>query len=202
MIKLYQTSFELGVKAVQLLADKPVDALIKACDRTGVKPFIIYSTDLSGSRLRRMLDRLSPLEPEVVAVHGEISDTLDIGRIMERLDVAKEYGATLGLATHRPGVTIPWVEEAGVPVEVVLAPLNSLGYAMEPDFEGSLEAIKRCSRRVVAIKPLAAGRLSPKAALKFVYRHVNSAAVGITSKTEMMETYEAATTAYKERSKI
>ncbi|MFQ6074536.1 MAG: hypothetical protein ACE5Z5_00180 [Candidatus Bathyarchaeia archaeon] len=199
MVKLFRRSFELGVKAVQLLADRPVDALIKACDSTGVKPFIIYSTDLWGSKLRKMLDRLSPLDPEVVAVHAEISDILDTGKIMGRLSIVREYGATLGLATHRPGVTIPWVEEANVPVEVILAPLNSLGYAMEPDFEGSLEAIKRCSRRVVAIKPLAAGRLSPEAAFRFVYRYVNSATVGITSETEMMETYKAATTAYQEK---
>jgi len=111
----------------------------------------------------------------------------------------KEYGATPGLATHRPGVTIPWIKEAGVPVEVILAPLNSLGYAMEPDFEKSLEAIKSCSHTVVAIKPLAAGKLSPTAAFEFVYRYLNSAAVGITSEMEMMETYRAATTAYQER---
>lgn len=200
MVKLFQRSFDLGVRAVQLLADKPVDALIEACDSTRVKPFIIYSTDLTGSKLRKMLDRLSPLEPKVVAVHAEISDILDVEKIMERLSIAKEYGAAPGLATHRPGITIPWVEEAGVPVEVILAPLNMLGYAMEPDSERSLEAIKSCSRKVVAIKPLAAGKLSPSAGFEFVYRYVNSAAVGIASETEMMETYRAAATVYQERS--
>ena len=199
MVKLIQKSFDLGVRAVQLLADKPVDALIKACDSAKVKPFIAYSTDLSGSKLRKMLDRLSPLEPEVVAVHAEISDILDAEKITERLGIAKEYGAAPGLATHRPGVTIPWVKEARVQVEVILAPLNSIGYAMDPDFETSLEAIKSCSSRIVAIKPLAAGRLSPTAGFEFVYRYVNSAAVGITSETEMTETYKAAAAAYQER---
>lgn len=200
MVKLFTRSFDLGVKAVQLLSDKPVDALIKACDITGVKPFIIYSTDLSGSGLRRMLDKLSPLNPEVITVHAEISDVRDIGKVMERLRIIREYGATPGLATHVPGVTMSWVEEADVPVEVILAPLNSLGYAMEPDFKRSLDAIKRCSRKVVAIKPLAAGKLSPEVALRFVYKYVNSIAVGITSEEEMKETYETANTAYQKRS--
>jgi len=199
MVRLFRKSFDLGVRAVQLLADKPVGALIEACHSTKVKPFIIYSTDLSGSRLRNMLDRLGRLEPEVVAVHAEISDILDVEKIMERLSIAREYGATAGLATHRPGVTIPWIEEAGIPVEVILSPLNRLGYAMEPDFERSLEGIKSCSRRVVAIKPLAAGRLSPTAGFEFVYRYVNSAAVGITSEIEMTETYRAAAKAHQER---
>jgi hypothetical protein len=34
MVKLLQRSFELGEKAVQLLADRPVDALIEACNST------------------------------------------------------------------------------------------------------------------------------------------------------------------------
>lgn len=203
MVKLFQRSFEFGVKAVQLLADKPIDALIEACDSILhlVKPFVIYSTSLSGSRLRKVLDRLSPLEPEVIVVHAEISDNRDIKNIMERLSIVKEYGSALGLATHVPGVTIPWVEKAGVPVEVILAPLNSLGYAMEPSFESGLEAIQGCSRRIVAMKTLAAGRLPPKEAFEFVYRYVDSVAVGITSEIEMKETYEAATKAYQEKKK-
>lgn len=202
IVKLFQRSFELGVKAVQLLADRPIDALIKACNSTGVKPYIIYSTDLSGSRLREILDRLSPLEPEVIAVHAEISDNCDIEKVVERLSIVRDYGATLGLTTHRPGVTIPWVEESNVPVEVILAPLNSLGYAMEPDFGISLEAMKRSSHRIVAIKALAAGRLSPKEAFEFVYRYVDSVAVGIASEREMEETYEAAIIAYRKKKRV
>lgn len=199
MVKLFKRSFELGVKAVQLLADKPTDALIKACNSTGVNPFIIFSTNLSGSKLREALDKLSPLKPKVVAVHAEISDNRDIKKIKARLNIVKEYKSAFGLATHIPGVTIPWIEKANVLVDIILAPLNSLGYAMKPSFEGSLEAIHSSSRRIVAMKTLATGQLSPKTAFKFAYKNVESIAVGITSEKEMKETYEAATTAYQER---
>jgi hypothetical protein len=197
MVKLFLRSFELGVKAVQLLGVKPIDALIKAAEISGVKPFVIYSTDRSGFKLKRVLERLKPLEVEFVAVHAEVADRRDIDRVMERLRIVREYGVSGAIATHRPGLTIPWVERENLPVDVVLTPLNSVGYAMDPDFTSSIKAIRMCSRRVVAIKPLAAGRLRPTEAFRFVYRYADSAAVGVATEEEMGETYEAALREYE-----
>jgi len=196
MVRLFLKSFELGVDAVQLLADRPVDALLEASRRSGVKPYIVYSTHLSGKALRGILDRLAPLEPEVVAVHAEVADGRDVEAILRRLEVVEGYGAAGALATHRPGLTLPWLEEADLPIEAVLAPLNRLGYAMEPSLEESLRAIERCRVKVIAIKPLAAGQLGPQEAFAFVYRYADSAAVGVVDEGEMEETYRAARRAY------
>lgn len=192
MVKLFVRSFELGVKAIQLLGEKPVDALIEASGRTGVKPFVIFSTDASGRRLKQMLEKLKPLGPEVVAVHAEVADHQDVCRIEERLETIWGYGALGAVATHQPGLTIPWIEKENLPIEAILAPINKLGYAMDPDFSTSIQAIKDCTRRIVAIKPLAAGRLPPDEAFRFVYRYAESAAVGVTSEEEMKQTYEVA----------
>ncbi len=196
MVRLFLKSFELGVASIQLIEDRPLEALIEASYRSGVKPYIVYSTHLSGEALRTTLDRLKQLEPEIIAIHAEVVDQLDIGRVMERMDIVREYGASLGLATHRPGVTLRWVEREDVPVDVILTPLNRLGYAMEPDFASSLEAIKACTRKILAIKPLAAGSLRPGDAFTFIYKYADSAAVGVTSEFEMRETYEAALEAH------
>ncbi|MCP8304294.1 MAG: hypothetical protein H3Z50_02310 [archaeon] len=199
MVKLFKKSFDLGVKSIQLLSDRPVDALIEASRTAGVNPFVIYSTDLSGVGLRRTLERLRSLEPEVIAVHAGIADSFDVNEIMKRIDIVREYGSIAGIATHRPGTTLPWIKEKRIPVEVILAPLNPIGYCMEPDFETSMKAIRECSHKIVAIKPLAAGRLAPREALNFVYSYVDNVAVGIASGEEMKETYDAADIAFKER---
>lgn len=199
MVRLFLRSFELGVEAVQLLADRPIEALIEASKRSGVKPYVIYSTHLSGRSLRNILDRLSPLEPEVVAVHAEVADRRDADALLRRLEVMRDYGAIEALSTHRPGSTLPWLKEVDLPVEIVLTPLNRLGYAMEPSFERSLEAIEECRQRIIAIKPLAAGRLRPQEAFGFVYRYADGAAVGVASEEEMEETYEAARRALASR---
>jgi hypothetical protein len=192
MVRLFLKSFELGVEAVQLLADRPIDAVLEASKRSGVKPYVVYSTHLSGRDLRRILDRLSPLEPEMVAVHAEVADRRDVHAILRRLEIIGEYGAVGALATHRPGSTLPWLGKVDLPIETVLTPLNRLGYAMEPSFEESLDAIERCRLKVIAIKPLAAGHLKPQEAFNFIYQYADSAAVGIVSEEEMEETYEAA----------
>jgi hypothetical protein len=45
----------------------------------------------------------------------------------------------------------------------------------------------------LAIKPLAAGKLSPeKSVFEYIYRYADSIAVGITSEEEMEETYSIA----------
>lgn len=48
MVRLFVRSFELGIKAVQLPGERPMDALIEASERTGVKTFVIFSTDFWG----------------------------------------------------------------------------------------------------------------------------------------------------------
>jgi len=197
MVKLFVKSFELGVKAVQLLADKPIKALIEASKRTNVKPFVVYSTDLADDRLIARIKTLEPLEPEVIAIHAEIADRRKLDTINRNIKILEDHGIVAGLATHQPGVTLKWVEKENVPVEVVLAPLNKIGYAMDPDFNETLEAIKSCSRTVIAIKPLAAGKIKPSEAFEFVYKYVDSAAVGVVSEEEMRETYEAAFKAYE-----
>jgi hypothetical protein len=63
---------------------------------------------------------------------------------------------------------------------------------MEPDVESTLKALERTRKEVLAIKPLAAGKLSPeRSVFEYVYRYADSIAVGITSEEEMEETYSS-----------
>ncbi len=56
-----------------------------------------------------------------------------------------------------------------------------------------LKALENTKKAIIAIKPLAAGKLSPeKSVFEFIYRYADSIAVGITSKDEMAQTYSAA----------
>jgi hypothetical protein len=64
---------------------------------------------------------------------------------------------------------------------------------MEPDVESTVKALERTRKAVIAIKSLAAGKLSPeRSVFEYIYRYADSIAVGITSEKEMEETYSAA----------
>ncbi len=71
--------------------------------------------------------------------------------------------------------------------------MNTVGYGMELDVERTLKALERTSKAVIAIKPLAAGKISPeKSVFEYIYKYADSIAVGITSEEEMGETYSSA----------
>lgn len=187
MTRLFVHSARLGVKAVQLIGYQPlVAALMKAEDISG--DFFIVVTIPRGD-FASNLDLVSPLEPEFVSVHAQFCDEFD-SRLNEWIDMIRDAGAKPAASTHSPGSTIPLLDELGF--EAYLAPLNPAGYGMEPDVESTLKALERTRKSIIAIKPLAAGKLSPKRSVfEYIFKYADSISVGITSEEEMEETYSA-----------
>ena len=116
---------------------------------------------------------------------------LNDARLNEWIDNIHDAGAKPSSATHSQVPRFPLLDEKGF--EAYLAPVNTAGYGMEPDVENTLKAIERTRKKVIAIKPLAAGKLSPeKSVFEYIYGYTDSIAVGIISEKEMQETYSAA----------
>jgi hypothetical protein len=154
--------------------------------------FFIAATIPSGRKFEAYLELIEPLKPEIIAVHALSSDALD-ARIEGWIKMIRAVGASPAAATHYPGETIAELDNAGFDFEVYLAPVNPIGYAMEPNSESTLQALKKTEKQVIAIKPLAAGRLKPtKALFSFIYNYADAVSVGITSYAEMEETYAVA----------
>ncbi|MBU3967252.1 MAG: hypothetical protein KKG76_07770 [Euryarchaeota archaeon] len=188
MTEFFVHSASLGVKAVQLVGYQPlVAALMKAKEISG--DFFVAVTIPRGD-FAINLDLVSPLEPEFISVHAQFCDEND-SRLNEWIDMIRDAGARPAASTHSPGTTIPLLDELGF--EAYLAPVNTVGYGMEPDVESTLKALERTRKKVIAIKPLAAGKISPeKSVFEYIYRYADSIAVGITTEEEMEETYSVA----------
>jgi hypothetical protein len=188
MTRLFVHSDSLGVKAIQLIGYQPlVAALMKAEEISG--DFFIAVTIPRGD-FAANLDLVSPLEPEFVSVHAQFCDEND-PRLSEWIDMIRDTGAKPAASTHLPGATIPLLDELGF--DAYLAPVNTVGYGMEPDVESTLKALERTRKAVIAIKPLAAGKVTPERSIfEYIYRYANSIAIGITSEEEMKETYSVA----------
>lgn len=192
MTTLFVKSAELGVAAVQLVVYEPlVQALEHAFEIIGEK-FFVAAVIMSGVKFDKHLKLIEWLEPEVVAMHAAFCDVAD-ERLCKWVKKIREMGAAPAASTHVPGDTIPMLDDFGLDIEAYLAPLNPKGYFMEPDYESALRAIKETNKKVIAIKPLAAGALKPEKSLfGFIFEHADAASVGITSEQEMKETYTAA----------
>ncbi len=169
MTRLFVHSASLGVRAVQIIGYQPlVAALMKAEEISG--DFFVAVTVPRGD-FASNLDLVSPLEPEFVSVHAQFCDGND-SRLNEWIDMIRDAGARPAASTHSPGSTIPLLDELAF--EAYLAPVNTVGYGMEPDIESTLMALERTRKKVFAIKPLAAGKLSPeKSVFEYIYRYAD-----------------------------
>ncbi len=182
-------AIELGVNAVQVIGYPQVVAAVQeAARRTSTELFLIGTVGLGS--IEREIEMLLDVGAKGVIIHGSLADR-DMAFARQYLASLRERGLVTGIATHRPGMTIPRVEEMEE-VEIILCPLNKAGRFMEPSVESTLQAIESSSKRIMAMKPLAAGVLSPQEGLSYISDKVSGFAVGIASKEEAEETFEAA----------
>lgn len=129
--------------------------------------------------LARYVGFFDGFEPLVADPGAEIDLLAPAGRF----DLIEEYIAYLRrrfpavvTSIHHPGITIPLLEKAGVSFDGYITPLNKLGVFMLPTPESALEAIRSSRKPVIAIKPMAGGRLVRQEAFDYVLGEVGVAA--------------------------
>jgi len=91
------------------------------------------------------------------------------------------------VGTHHAGSTIPILEESDITIAGYVTPVNKLGAMMFPTSRLALKAIRRSTKKIIAIKPLAGGRIAPDKAFNYVYKKVSADAcmVGVASIKEV-----------------
>ncbi len=112
----------------------------------------------------------------------------------------KRFGYRVILGVHHAGSTIPVLEESKIAFEGYVTPINRLGVMMFPTMKIALEAIKMSGKPIMAIKPLAGGRIQPRNALKYVYKElgINFCMIGVGSESEAEEDFLTALEILKE----
>lgn len=179
-------AINLGINAAQVIGyPQVVQAVEEAAKRTSTHLFLLGTVGLGS--IEREIHIMLDAGAHGVIVHGSLADR-DMAFAREYLSPLQEQGLLTGIATHRPGMTIPRVEQIEE-VDLILCPLNKAGRFMEPSVESTLQAIESSSKRIIAIKPLAAGRLSPQEGLEYVSDMAAGVAVGIASREEAEETF-------------
>jgi len=128
-------------------------------------------------------------ETDFLALTGRL-DLL--GELIEHLRDVYGYDVLLGI--HHAGTSIPRLEGSKLDFEGYITPVNRLGVMMFPTMDLALEAVKSSSKPVIAIKPLAGGRIKPKQALEYIYRElgVEFSMIGVGSEGEAREDFSTA----------
>lgn len=190
---LFAESIERGINAIHTPFDHKLMRAILMADRTTDSNSFIMATIEQGN-LQAQLNLCSS-NTEAILLHGSYTDPF-VDKVDELLARVKSKcpKALTGIATHTPGSIIPKI--IGKPhVEVILAPVNNLGLFMDPSPDSTLKAVKEARANgviVFAMKPLAAGRLNPENAIKYLKNRVDGVVIGVTSSKELKEIVKVA----------
>jgi len=150
----------------------------------------IQNLHVDYGKLDRMLAFLKDFKALLVEVGSETDFLAMTGRVDLLSDlvyhIREKYGKGVLAGIHHAGSTIPILEQSEVEFDGYVTPINKLGVMMFPDKDSALKSIRRCGKPVIAIKPLAGGRIPPREAFHYIYKElgVASCMVGVGSKSE------------------
>ena len=110
----------------------------------------------------------------------------------EMLKRIRDEGFVPAMSTHNAGESIPAAEDFDT--AAINTPINKIMWRMCPCEEMVLNAIRRTKKKVIAMKPLAMGRIAAEEGMAYVcrMRDVDGIVVGIGHEYEAEETFGAA----------
>jgi hypothetical protein len=143
---------------------------------------------------------LSDLKANVLFLElGSETDFLSMGNRLDLLEdlvnwIHDTYEYRCILGSHHAGSTIPILDSSRIKFHGYVTPANRLGIMMYPTQKSSEAVIKSSNKPIIAIKPFAGGRITPKNALKYIYSSLNISCcmIGAASVKELDEDASAA----------
>lgn len=127
----------------------------------------------------------------------EVGSESDFLIMAGRFDLLRDFVRFLKEAFNRPvflgihhaGASLPLLQHKDLGISGYLTPINKMGALMLPTQTQAIDAITSTSKPVIAIKPLAGGRIPPLEAFKYVFQsvHADAAIIGVASDAEFSE---------------
>ncbi|MGQ9544097.1 MAG: hypothetical protein ACUVTM_08520 [Candidatus Bathyarchaeia archaeon] len=156
------------------------------------------SIDVDYEKVDEALNGLRGFNVLFIVLGSEV-DLLAIGGRLDLLNglihrISDAHGYRCLVASHHAGSTIPILENSGINIYGYLTSANRLGVMMFPTQKLCEEAIRGAKAPIIAIKPLAGGRIPPRPSLRYIYDELNITCcmVGVASKEELEEAATAA----------
>lgn len=204
------TYYEYEQRIVKSLIQKYVEDPILQCRphwETKFPAALQHSSSYKDDEIARLQIDYSKMKPitafkDFRVVFAEVGSESDFLTMTGRLDLLSEFIQFLRselqcpvlLGVHHAGITIPLLEDEDIGVSGYVTPVNVLGALMLPSQSRALQALSLTCKPIIAIKPLAGGRLTPEDAFKYVFSRagVGASMIGVASETEVEENISAA----------
>lgn len=197
--------------AEDIILDKYLEDPVLQCRRdwkTKFKETLHHSKPYGRKELKDLQIDFESLEREITILEdykilfAELGSETDFLALTDRLDLLETLvdrlhstcGHRILLGVHHAGVTIPKLENSEIKFDGYVTPINRMGVMMFPTSRLAVEAIRVAKRPVIAIKPLAGGRIKSREALEYVYKEmeIDFCMIGVGSEREAEEDFSIA----------
>lgn len=194
MAELFDYFCEQGFPGVHVVG---YPTIVKAARLTKEKYPLKIAVSLLPDNWNKNLTEITELEPEVVFIHGAMTDNFlqrNIAALKTCFQAIRDQGGFPGLATHDTKRTLSKLLNNSNPLQEenfgLLLPINSKGWGMGGTTSEIMNLIQKTDKySIMAMKTLAAGQLQPEEALKFVFsiQEIRVATIGMINKKEVAE---------------
>ncbi|HUU60140.1 MAG TPA: hypothetical protein VMZ50_11395 [Phycisphaerae bacterium] len=173
-----------GIDAVMAQGQDPrlQEAIKHAEDRTGQKLILLSTPHLPNlgddpqamGEVERLFDAEAAIGASVCMPHQCSTDALldRRSRTIRNMDrycaMMRERGLIPGLSTHMPEA-IGYADATNLDVGIYIQLYNAIGFLMQVEVDWVHGIIQNAAKPVIAIKPMAAGRLQPLPGLAFAW---------------------------------
>jgi hypothetical protein len=168
----------LGVRPESPHLDEAIRDVEQATGRQAIRmasPHLKTGADAHArAETERILDAQARIGARFCLPHQATTDALTNRRTrrIEDMDVycrmIRERGMIPGLSTHMPETPV-YADETGLDVETYIQIYNAAGFLMQIEVDWVHRMIWGRRKPVLAIKPMAAGRLPPLVGMAFVW---------------------------------
>lgn len=192
IVKIIRQSVDLGVRGIQLIPYPPIVEAVKSVARDLGEELTIVGS-VRAENPSKDIELLRDLEAVAMLLNGNLTDSHNLPKISELLGQIRQAGSLAGVVTHAPLSTLTWLRETGLEVDLVMLPFNLVGKFMDANPDMVLEAVLKLNKPLIGMKVLAAGDLTPREGLEYVFKKgFRTVAVGIASEAEAVETFSVA----------
>lgn len=170
----------------------------RKCITIAIPGLPIEDTTKSAGEAERVLDELAEMGTAICMPHQCTTDafvnrrTRSLAGIEVYLRMIRERGMIPGLSTHMPETPV-YADASGLDVATYIQIYNAAGFLMQIEIDWVQRMIWGAKKPVIAIKPLAAGRLPPLVGLGFAWstlRDCDMVCIGTSNPYEAAEVVE------------
>jgi putative N-acetylmannosamine-6-phosphate epimerase len=191
ILEILKAAYSAGARGIELI---PIGKIPEATNlmKNSYDNFIVTGSTAPGPD--PMIDELLELDAKIIFAHGMVSDKRN-EKLLKIIDDIESRGSIPGVAAHNPISTLDYVFENAPQVKTFLIPFNASGVFMgdQKKLEEIIDSRKDLS--IMGMKTVAAGKIEPKRAYKYISKHnIKCVTIGMVTVEQAQESTEFALT--------